>query len=239
MLAGFRQAVRLVQTAVRRVVLDPLRYRQGQGYDAQRFWGDRFRRHGLSLMGSGLERLSDHDNVAMYAEARARFKEFLREEHVPLAGARVLEIGCGPGFYTELCRELGVQSYVAVDITDALFAALRSRFPEWEFRHQDVTEDVIEGEFDVVLMIDVVQHIVEENRLAAALANVDRSLGSDGIFVMNVPDPASGPRRLCHVRLWTPQEVWQRLPGYDVSEPFAFRGGSLFALRRALDRART
>ena len=237
--SAFRQAICLLQTAFRRLVVDPLRYGQGPGYDARRFWGDRFRRHGLSLAGSGLERLSGEANAVMYAEAAKRFKEVLLEEKVQLLGARVLEIGCGPGFYTDLCRQLGAQSYVGVDITDVLFPVLREKFPEWDFQKQDVTEGVIEGLFDVVLMIDVAQHIVEDHRLTAALVNVTRSLAPDGTFLINLPDPSSGPRRLCHARLWSPQEVWPRLPGFEVSVPRSFRGGSLFALRRAAASAKS
>jgi hypothetical protein len=96
---------------------------------------------------------------------------------------------------------------------------------------------VIEGMFDVVLMVDVLQHIVEDDRLTAALTNVDRCLAPAGTFLINVPHPRSGPRRLCHVRLWKREELWWRMPAYIVSEPRAFRGGALFALRRAVSAA--
>ena len=51
----------------------------------------------------------------------------------------------------------------------------------------DTTSDVLDGSFNVVLMIDVVEHIVEETKLDFAMQNVDRCLAPGGVFVLALP----------------------------------------------------
>ena len=168
-----------------KTTIGPLRYGGGDGYDAARYWHDRFLKHGPSFKAVGDEGLSHAENARAYAQAAKVFAEVCRKEAIDFEGARVLEIGCGAGFYTQLLHGYGVRSYLGVDVTDVFFPALRNKFPEFEFVRKDITTDRIEGTFDLVVMIDVMEHIVTDSKFAGPTQHVKNCLANDGVFIVS------------------------------------------------------
>ncbi len=184
----------------------------------------------LEHSGAGHEGLSEEENRQEYEKAGALFADLLRREARDLGTARYLEIGCGQGFYTQIAANLGVKAYTGVDITDVLFPELSRRFPDYEFLRQDVTSDPLEGEYDVVVMIDVSQHIVTEEQITDAMRNVGRGLAPGGLFLVG-PLVERGGRHMFHVRWWSVDEIRQRFEGFRDST-IRFRDGQLLSLRR-------
>ena len=220
-----------VRRAVLKGVVGPLKYRSRRGYDARRYWGDRFRRYGVSsIRGAGHEGLSEEENRQQYEEAGVVFTDLLRRELGNFDSARFLEIGSGQGFYTQIAADLGVKAYTGVDITDVLFAELSRRFPDYRFLRRDVTSDPLEGEYDVVVMIDVSQHIVTEEQITGAMGNIGEVIAPGGLFLIG-PLVEQGGRHMFHVRWWSVDEIRQRFPGFDHST-IPFRNGELLCLRR-------
>lgn len=227
-----RRPFQAVARAVQLLVVQRRKYARPGGYDAERYWHDRLDRHGLSLRGPGREGRSEAENAADYREAAERFRKFCREEGLELRGAAVMDIGCGTGVYAALCRDEGVRAYLGVDITDVLFPRLRQEFPTYEFLRRDVTSDPLSGAFDVVLMIDVVEHIVTEQQLAVAMQNVRRCLATGGAFVLAFPLPDRWPRRLFYVRRWRETDITRLFDDYAIGRSQLFRDGSILALRK-------
>ena len=92
----------------------------------------------------------------------ARAKTLLVREHVrPRPGARVLDLGCGPG---EMVEYLGDAEYVGVDVSTRYIARARSAFGDRaEFRVGDATSiDADLRAFDLVLAIGVIHHLDDE-----------------------------------------------------------------------------
>jgi SAM-dependent methyltransferase len=228
-----RDPIRAPLRGLYKTLVASRKYRSGESYDARAYWGDRFERYGQSLRGPGDEALSHEENEAEYAEAARVLVGLCRDQGVDFESASVLDIGCGTGFYAGILQELGVRKYIGVDITDVLFPELRERFPGFEFLRQDVTEEQLDGEFDLILMIDVIEHIVDESKLTAALANVEQALAPAGVFVL-APVAKAGRRRFFYVRLWTLEEVRSRLQGFMLTDPIPFRTERITAARRAL-----
>lgn len=223
----------LMRRGFEKVLVGRLRYGRKGGYDAERYWKDRFTKYGSALRGAGHEGLSEEANAQLYTLAGDRLREFCQAEAIELTGARVVEIGCGPGYFTRFCRTSGVVAYTGVDITDILFPQLREEFPDFRFTKLDVTVDPIPGQFDVVLMIDVVEHIVEEERLSVAMDHIRKCLAPGGVFIVALPTAAadSGPKSLFYLRFWPASAIESRFPGYGRTARVAFRNGDLFALR--------
>ncbi len=117
--------------------------------------------------------------------------------------------------------------YRGLDITDAFFPLLREKFPGFRYVRGDITADRIEGEFDVLLMVDVIEHIVTEDKLRSALANVGAMTARGGVLVL-APVAPRGRRSLFYVRFWSQDEVVGALPGFQVVE----RSGRALLLRK-------
>ena len=95
-----RDPLGAARRTIEKVVVGPLRYRKGRGYDAEAYWGDRFSRYGRSLRGPGDEGLSETDNDRDYAVADETFRGFCAKNQLDFATVKTLEIGPGTGFYT-------------------------------------------------------------------------------------------------------------------------------------------
>jgi SAM-dependent methyltransferase len=221
--AGLRD---LVRRAVGKLLIGPIKYRSPAGYDAKRFWADRLGRYGGALRGVGHEGLSEEENQRTYQEAGRVLLGAVSAAGVDIARARVLDIGCGPGYFTQLLADAGAGSYMGVDITDVLFPDLRARFPGFGFTQADITTDRLEGRYDVVLMIDVAEHIMTTHSLDAAIENARGVTAPGGIMLIG-PSMRRGGRRLFYVHLWSSDDVRQRFPGYVEAEPVRFRNGHL------------
>lgn len=215
-----------------KTLLAPLKYRTKSGYDAAQYWRDRLTTYGTSLKGVGDEGLSEQENREMYESAAKSFLSLCEQEGINFATAQVLEIGCGNGFYTRLLQEQGVNRYLGVDITDTLFPSLMTRFPSFQFIRRDITTEPIVGKFDLILMIDVIEHIVNEGKLDFAMSNVQSCLAENGRFVV-APVTDQGRRSLFYVRFWSVEDIKQRLPGCLLGEPIPFRYSHLLVARKS------
>lgn len=94
----------------------------------------------------------------------------VREYVRPPPGARVLDLGCGPG---ELVAYLGDVQYLGIDVSDEYIDRARRSFPQHRFRVGDATrvDDDLRG-FDLVLAFGVLHHLdnIEASRFLAAAA---------------------------------------------------------------------
>lgn len=213
--------------------LGQLKYARGQSYDAEAYWGDRFRKFGPSLKGPGHEGLTEEDNRAMYAQASALFSDYCKSEGVSFAGKRVLEIGCGTGFYTDLIARLGPPArFTGLDITDANFEAIAARHPQAHLvkgNAADAGALPMDAEFDVIVMIDVIHHVVTDSDFDAIMANVRRCLAPGGTFVIT-PFAESASRPFFYVRWWTLAELSARFTGYRMGNPTPFRDNTMITV---------
>ena len=224
--------VGFLQRSIYKLFIGPLIYGRGKGYDAEKYWRDRFSRYRQAYRGAGHEGLSEEENEKMYKEAAEVFRDVCRKDGVDFENACVLEIGCGTGFYTRLLRDQGVRDYVGLDVTDVLFPKLQKEFPQYAFIKKDVSQEKIDGTFDLVVMIDVAEHIVEESRLAFALESVGDCLVENGLFVAAMPLDDASRKRFFYLRFWSLDDIQGRFPGYTFGKIVPFRSGSIFTIRK-------
>ena len=223
----------LIKRGLYKLIIGPLKYGKGNDYNASRYWHDRFSKYGLSFKGAGHEGLAEAQNKKMYEEAAKVFIALCNREDINFHNAKVLEIGCGNGFYTKLLYNLGVKDYIGVDITNVLFPVHRKNFPEFKFIRKDITKDKIEGKFDLILMIDVIQHIVNKDKLTSALDNIKNCLSDNGIFMVS-PIKKKSKRHLFYVRWWSLEDIKRQVNGYILKEMRPFRNDNILVVRKPL-----
>ena len=221
----------LLRRAAYKTFIGPLIYGRKERYDARRYWTDRYRKYGMGMKSAGYEGVTDAENLAMKRAVSADLLAAIADAGLDARTARILDLGCGTGFYAQVFRAAGATRYTAADIVDVLFPKLRESFPGSDFLKVDVCNEPIPGSYDFIFMFDVIQSIVTRERLAAAMSNVKNALVPGGTFlVAPLFDASRGVHYYSHQ--WSKAEVLAHFPGYSVSDPIPFRDLKMYALRK-------
>jgi arsenite methyltransferase len=116
-----------------------------------------------------------------------RRRRLVREALCARLGERILDIGCGPGFYVaELLDEIGpAGSVVGLDPSPQMLAIAARRcqaHANVAFREAEATSlQVDEGSFDAALCVQVLEYVP---RVARALSEMHRALRPGGRLVL-------------------------------------------------------
>jgi len=103
-------------------------------------------------------------------------------------GARVADLGCGSGVFTDLLRQAGYHS-VGLDISPKLIALGRAKYPGLELLEGDAENTPFESaSLDGVLLSGLVHHFPDPRRLAG---EVYRVLKPGGHFMAFDPNRAN------------------------------------------------
>ena len=132
-----------------------------------------------------LEGLASLDEGHFWAESRDALAERLLREALPggLAGARLLELGCGTGRFLGRLASQGLEVSGADGHLDLLGLAAERR-GEAALLHADLGHlPVASEQADVVVALDVLEHVEP----APFLGEVARVLRPGGSFVLSVP----------------------------------------------------
>jgi SAM-dependent methyltransferase len=81
-----------------------------------------------------------------------------------IASPRLLEVGCGSGYYSEVFATLlpGSVQYTGIDYSDAMIARARAHYPSTAFEVADATRlPCADGAFDVIFNGVSLMHIVD------------------------------------------------------------------------------
>jgi SAM-dependent methyltransferase len=161
------------------------------GYRPAEFWETRLRGR-FDLAGVGFRGLGLAFNGALYRQRSIVLGRALRRFHLRPAGADVVEIGPGTGFYVERWARWGARSLVGLDITAVATERLAERFPAdrfpgFRFAQSDVTErwPLEDASADIVTAFDVLFHVTDDARWAAALGEAARVLRPGGVLLVS------------------------------------------------------
>ena len=159
-------------------------------FDAGAYWQERVGADAdLAVVGHRAMGLAYNSEI--YAR-RIEAMESMLERHVdkPLEQLRVLDIGCGSGFYAGFWQARGVREYIGLDISSRTVARLASSYPKYRFVHADITEALPDalsdsGSFDIITVLDVLYHIIDKRRFESAISNIGGLLTGGGrLFIM-------------------------------------------------------
>lgn len=104
-------------------------------------------------------------------------------------GARVADLGCGSGVFTDLLHRQGYRA-VGLDLSPKLVALGRSKYPGVEFLEGDVEHlPFPDGSLDGVLLSGLVHHLPDPLRCAREVHRVLKRGGSFAAFDPNRMNP--------------------------------------------------
>jgi ubiquinone/menaquinone biosynthesis C-methylase UbiE len=124
-------------------------------------------------------------NRAIHLEQRLALAPWLKVR----PGMRVLDVGCGVGRWSRLLAARGAH-VTGIDLSPTMIAEAQRRAvaegvaDRCHFRVQDLSHLDVEGEFDLVMGVTVLQHILESRPLRAALQAMTARLAPHGRMVL-------------------------------------------------------
>lgn len=112
----------------------------------------------------------------------------------PLAGKTALDVGCGAGLLAEPLARLGA-SVTAIDAAPELIAAAErhSHGQGLAIAYKVSTVEALEGQFDLVTSLEVVEHVAEPAAFIRALA---QRLAPGGLLILSTPNRTALSRLL-------------------------------------------
>lgn len=158
-------------------------------YDSRAYWSSLHRDGGLKAVGqSGLP---ESMNRWLYRIGRGNVVRFM-EAHGggDLRGATVLDVGSGTGFWIDVWMSLGAASIDGVELIAEAVDRLRERYPDSTFAIGDIAEPGLSlprDAYDSVMIMNVLLHVVEEERFAAATARLAAAVRPGGRLLLAEP----------------------------------------------------
>jgi 2-polyprenyl-3-methyl-5-hydroxy-6-metoxy-1,4-benzoquinol methylase len=158
-----------------------------------------------------------HDDPRRFLFSMARYKFVAKM----FAGRRnVLELGCGDAFNVPIVLQTVARLTVA-DFDPAFIEDARSRMkPPWTFDTMvlDLLSDPIEGRYDAIYSLDVLEHIPRE-RERDVLTKICAALEPNGAVIIGMPSLesqayASSASRAGHINCKTMPDLKELLDGF-------------------------
>lgn len=158
----------------------------------QDYWEARHAAHTShgSLIGVGCIELDEVENLVDYRAKWERIEKVLAHAG-PASRRTLLDAGCGNGWFTANCAALGFQ-VSAVDFSSQAVAAARRTLGDAVSWHVSPLDEFTSAHpYQVVLCIDVLFHIVDDERWTKTVRNLATLTSPDGILVIQdhlIPD---------------------------------------------------
>lgn len=114
----------------------------------------------------------------------------------PVTGRRVLEVGCGGGYFLARMLDYGARSASGIDLMESRAQAARERYPQLEVIAGDASEMPYEDQsFDLVTQFTCLSSVLDPDLRARIAAEMWRVLAPGGAIVSYDIRPTPGPIR--------------------------------------------
>jgi SAM-dependent methyltransferase len=225
-------------------------------YEPKTYWSRRLEAD-FDLRGTGHAAYSARYNIWLYRQKAVALRKALAD--VP-RGGRVLDVGSGVGWVIDQLLRRGLE-VEGCDITDVAVQRLTQRFPDVPFFVLALGNGAIPRDdhvYDVVTMLDVAYHIVDDAMWLAGLRELTRVLKPGGKLIVTDRLSEQSTCVAAHVRFrsrtdwenacaalglrvvrvsplfkWLARDRWSR--GWSKMPDYV-RGALEYVLERAVDR---
>lgn len=158
---------------------------------------------------------------------RLRYDLALRFLPASLMGMKCLDYGGGDGVMATLMAERGAEVTV-FDLSEIALAYARDADPRLYTLQGRTFLDVPDGSFDVVTMLETLEHIPDHEEMRA-LAEIQRVLSPEGSLVLSVPTTKLRVSKK-HYRHYDADELTDRLTaaGFSLTKILPYRDPMLW-----------
>jgi 2-polyprenyl-3-methyl-5-hydroxy-6-metoxy-1,4-benzoquinol methylase len=154
------------------------------------YWENRLKNN-YGLHGTGFIGLGQNYNNWMYKIRKGLLIKKIKSLGIDIRKLKVLDVGCGTGFCLELWKELGVKSMDGIDITNTAVENLLKKYPDSHFYKADIGDNLenslnqLRISYDVITSLDVLFHIVDDDRYKRAFRNIYELLRTGGFLIFS------------------------------------------------------
>jgi SAM-dependent methyltransferase len=191
-------------------------------YKPKTFWNELLS-NSFDLKGVGHYRMSNEENLKMYEKKKSILASEMDKAGIKISHeTNIVEIGIGVGYWTDYFNSLGAKNYTGNDIAEISVAKLKEKYQAYNFIQGDISEVKLpEKKFDLGVMIDVTQHITDDERFANAMDNLWKSLKGGAYLIITMWDPGknvylSNKLRLNRIEKPRGLEHYRKIFGQDA-----------------------
>ncbi len=152
----------------------------------QSYWEERLRSN-LNLRGTGHRAFGLDYNRWLYQAQSDCLDAVAQRAGVNFSGKQVLDVGSGTGYFVEYFTRKGAAHVAGLDITAVSVQYLADTYPDYEFHVADIADPNfdLQRQFDLVSIISVLYHVVDDAGFEAAVANLCRHVAPGGYLFLS------------------------------------------------------
>lgn len=188
------------------------RARPLKAYNPKEYWVGRLEEN-FNIDGVGFDLFGKHYNEWMYKMKKRNLQRVIQKLLSPARDKRVLDIGCGTGFYVDVWLEHGVKYLTGIDISNVSTKELSNSYPKFKFYNADISSPTLikdipfeEGNYDIITAIDVLFHIVDDDKFEQAIKNIELACSNNAVILITDIFPHKRPYILFHQKSRTLEE---------------------------------
>lgn len=146
--------------------------------DQRHRWEERLSQR-FDLAAVGYLSLGRSYNFWLYKAKTRALERAIKHCQVPIRNSKVLDIGCGTGYWIHDYASRGAGELVGIDITRASISRLQKKYPQYSFRQADVSKaDLHLGcNFDIINAFEVFWYL-DDKQFERAFTNIVRVMAS-------------------------------------------------------------
>lgn len=156
-------------------------------FDATAYWNKRY--DTIDVTKSGHIDLPAKYNNWLYRRKQDHVAKAIARVDGSLRGAKLLEVAAGSGAYMDFWKAQGIADYFGIDLSERAIDDLKRRFPTLQFLQRDLNDSglaqAVGTGYDCISAMDVLYHVVDDQKFCTALAELASVLKSGGLLIIH------------------------------------------------------